>query len=40
VARTLADLAGGAPIRPVDLAEAIQYQTAGVETRLGGDLPE
>jgi magnesium chelatase family protein len=40
VARTLADLAGGAPIRPVHLAEAIQYQTAGVETRTEGDLPE
>jgi magnesium chelatase family protein len=26
VARTLADLAGGVPIRPVHLAEAIQYQ--------------
>ncbi len=37
VSRTLADLAGGAPIRPVHLAEAIQYQTAGVETRAEGD---
>ena len=33
VARTLADLAGGGPIRPVHLAEAIQYQTFGVEMR-------
>ena len=32
MARTLADLAGGVPIRPVDLAEAIQYQTSGQET--------
>jgi magnesium chelatase family protein len=40
VARTLADLTGGAPIRPVHLAEAIQYQTSGVETRTEGDLSE
>jgi len=36
VARTLADLAGGAPIRPVHLAEAIQYQTSGLEAREVG----
>jgi magnesium chelatase family protein len=40
VSRTLADLAGGVAIRPVHLAEAIQYQTSGVETRTEGDLSE
>jgi magnesium chelatase family protein len=37
VARTLADLAGGGPIRPVHLAEAIQYQTFGVEVRRSAE---
>jgi magnesium chelatase family protein len=33
VSRTLADLAGGGAIRPVHLAEAIQYQTFGLGAR-------
>jgi predicted ATPase with chaperone activity len=36
VSRTLADLAGGVPIRPVHLAEAIQYQTSGREAAGDG----
>ncbi len=36
VARTLADLAGGVAIRPVHLAEAIQYQTSGLQAAGDG----
>jgi len=36
MARTLADLAGGGAIRPVHLAEAIQYQTFGTHPERSG----